>query len=176
MLRPFDRDPPEVGEFVDHGFAAKAAVTAGLHAAERDLRVVGDGCIVDVANSALTPPGNGPRAGDRPPGHRRSRSMLSVICYPHGLIDAIGANDRSYQTQRLLAVDLHLRLDVETNPDASLKAALQRIIAKRRPFSLAVRKRLRYTSSSRITPYRRRHRAPRLPGSELCKPCFGPRI
>ena len=53
MLRPLDRDPPEVGEFVDHGFAAKAAVTAGLHAAERDLRVVGDGCIVDMANSAL---------------------------------------------------------------------------------------------------------------------------
>src|SRR5882724_5090295 len=53
VLRAFDRDPPEIGELVDHGLAAKPAIAARLHAAERHLRLVGDGGAIDVANAAL---------------------------------------------------------------------------------------------------------------------------
>src|SRR5690242_17681248 len=50
-----DRDPPQFSEFLERGTAAEAPEAAGLHAAERHLRLVVDGRVVDVTDTALDP-------------------------------------------------------------------------------------------------------------------------
>src|SRR5688572_28219118 len=53
-----DRDPSQLGEGIDAGLAAEAAVARRLHPAERHLRLVVHGRAVDVADARLDPPGD----------------------------------------------------------------------------------------------------------------------
>jgi hypothetical protein len=46
-------DPEQLGEFVDRGLAAEAAIAGGFHAAERHLRLIMHRRAVDVADAAL---------------------------------------------------------------------------------------------------------------------------
>src|SRR5579875_24218 len=50
-----DGDPAQLGELLGRPFAAEAAPAAGLDAAERHLRLVMHGGVVDVADAALDP-------------------------------------------------------------------------------------------------------------------------
>src|SRR3954467_10131637 len=48
-----DRDPAQLGETVDAGLAAEAAVAGGFGAAEGHLRLVMNGRAVDMADAGL---------------------------------------------------------------------------------------------------------------------------
>src|SRR6185295_6816036 len=73
-----DRHPAQLGEAVDAGLAAEAAVTGIADAAEGHLRLVRDGRSVDVADARLDPPRD-PEAARGVAGEDRGRQAVSAV-------------------------------------------------------------------------------------------------
>ena len=104
-----DRDPAQLGEFLDRGFSAEAPEAAGLDAAEGHLRLVVHGRAVHVADAALDAPRHVERGGHVPAEHRGRQAVLGVVGHAHGLVGAVDLDQPDDRPERLLAVDPHLR-------------------------------------------------------------------
>src|SRR6185437_9730078 len=115
--RRLDRDPTQLGELVDPGLAAEAAVAGRFHAAEGHLRLIVDRRTVDVADPRLDALRQLQCAADIFAENRRGQAVLGVVRQLHRLIGGLHAGDRHLRPEGLLAEQSHLRRDpVDDDP------------------------------------------------------------
>src|SRR5512134_2111966 len=107
-----ERDPARLGELVDTRTAAVSAEAAPTHAAERHVRLVVHGAVVDVRHAGVQ------SARDREAALLVARddagreAVLGVVRDLDGLVDAADGYHGSDGPERLFAHDLHVTRDV----------------------------------------------------------------
>src|SRR5581483_7864896 len=103
-----DRDPAQLGELVDAGFAAKATVARSLHASERHLRLVMHGRSIDVADSGLDLLRQLDASSNVASEDRRGKAVLGVVRELYGLLGRLDARDRHLRAEGLLPEQRHV--------------------------------------------------------------------
>ena len=112
MLRPFDRDPAQLGKFVDDRLTTETAITARLDAAEGHLWFVGDRWTIDMANARLYSFCDRQRAINVAAENRAREAIFGIVGGADGFIIALHAHDRFDRPEGFLLIDLHRRCHV----------------------------------------------------------------